>query len=87
MNLTEMDRLDRHHDVEPENPVVETEQADTLTRLTYKNGYSGWVSERIKLSEHDQDALEEAYDLGFQRGRGRGAYEAATTVYGGRRDG
>jgi hypothetical protein len=81
---------------EPENPVVETESSATVTRLTYKNGYSGWTSSALHLSEHDQDALEEAYELGvqaarrnaqtmFEAGYGKGARDAAVTAYGGRR--
>jgi hypothetical protein len=87
VNLSEMDARDMHNDVEPENPVVEKETGDVAARLTYKDGTVTWELRGHKPDEVQQDALEEAYDLGFQRGRGRGAYEAARTVYGGRRDG
>lgn len=96
MKLAEMDRLDRHPEVEPENPVVETEKGDSVTRLTYKNGDSGWTSTRIHLFEHDQDELEEAYEMGmkaagantqkaYSLGYGKGAYDSAKTAYGGKR--
>ena len=89
MKLDEMEERDRcNEDAEPENTVTGTEKGDTLTRVAYKDGSSGWVSERIQLSEHDQDALEEAYDLGvkaagrnaqtmFSLGYGKGAHGAA----------
>jgi hypothetical protein len=97
MKLAELDARDMHNQAaEPENPVVETESSATVTRLTYKNGYSGWTSSALHLSEHDQDALEEAYELGmqaarrnaqtmFEAGYGKGAKDAAMTAYGGRR--
>jgi hypothetical protein len=87
MRLTEMDARDMHPDVEPDNPVVTKETGDVAARLTYKDGTVTWELRGHKPDEVQQDALEEAYELGFQCGRGRGAYEAATTAYGGRRDG
>lgn len=96
MKLAEMEARDMVGEGrEPENPVCETERGESLTRLTYKNGYTGWTSSRISLSEPDQDALEEAYELGvkaaqtnaqtmFERGYGKGACDAANTAYGGK---
>jgi len=69
---------------EPENPVVETEKGERLTRETFKDGTYGWRLATGWLTDYEQDRCEEAYEMGFNKGRGRGAFEAARAAYGGR---
>jgi hypothetical protein len=90
MKLAELDRLDRHNaTAEPENPVVEVETGAFARRYTHKDGAVEWKATGRELSRYEQDALEEAYEMGRKAAEGKawgkGAYEAAMTAYSGRR--
>ena len=91
--MSRLDKLDALHmpDVD-DNPVVETEQGEYLTRYTFKDGSAGWKGRTAYLCDAEQDTLEEAYDMGVKAARqqvenirqnayGRGVIDAATTAY------
>ena len=63
MRLSEMDARD-WNEHEPENPVVETETSEYLTRYTYKDGSIGWKACDRYLTDTEQDAYGEAYEMG-----------------------
>ena len=65
MRLSEMDARD-WNEHEPENPVVETEQGECLARYTYKDGSIGWKARDRYLTDTEQDAYGEAYELGVK---------------------
>mgnify|MGYP001254033401 CR=1 FL=1 len=69
MNLIEQEARDMVGEGrEPENPVVETEAREHLTRIERKDGAIEWREKALALSDIEQDRFEEAYDMGYEAG-------------------